>query len=214
LLADDQALVRAGIRSLLERIAEVEVVGEARNGRAALELARKHQPDAVLMDIAMSELNGLEAAARIAKELPSTKVIILSMHANEEYVLQALRAGAAGYLLKDAATVELELALRAVTRGEIYLSPAISKSVIDQYLTSLEFAETLPVNLTPRQRQILQLIAEGKNAKEIAFLLGLSVKTVETHRALMMERLGIYDIPGLVRHAMRIGLVQGERGLS
>lgn len=129
-------------------------------------------------------------------------------------MLQALRAGAAGYLLKDAATVELELALRAVTRGEIYLSPAISKSVIDQYLTSLEFAETPPVNLTPRQRQILQLIAEGKNAKEIAFLLGLSVKTVETHRALMMERLGIYDIPGLVRNAMRIGLVQGERGLS
>ena len=166
------------------------------------------------MDIAMSEMNGLEATVRIVKEYPAVKVIILSMYANEEYVFQALRAGAAGYLIKDSATIELELALRAVTRGETYLCPAISRSVIDLYLARLKGDQTPLETLTPRQREILQLIAEGKNTKTIAFALGLSAKTVETHRALMMERLNIYSIPGLVRYAMRIGLVQGESGLS
>jgi DNA-binding NarL/FixJ family response regulator len=141
-------------------------------------------------------------------------VIILSMHANEEYVLQALRFGVAGYLLKDAAAVELDLAIKAVARGETYLSPAISRNVIDQYLARLKGDRPPAENLTPRQREILQLIAEGRNTKEIAFALGLSVKTVETHRSLMMERLGIRDIAGLVRYAMRIGLVKGERGIS
>jgi DNA-binding NarL/FixJ family response regulator len=214
LLVDDHTLVRAGIRSLLEKIEEVEVVAEAGDGLTALGLIRTHRPGVVLMDIAMSELNGLETTERISKEFPATRVIILSMHANEEYVLQALRSGIAGYLLKDAAAVELELAIKAVVKGETYLSPAISRNVIEQYLARLKGGQTSTENLTPRQREILQLIAEGKNTKEIAFVLGLSTKTVETHRSLMMERLDIRDIAGLVRYAMRIGLVKGERGIS
>jgi DNA-binding NarL/FixJ family response regulator len=212
LLVDDHALVRAGIRSLLEKMPEVEVVAEAGDGRTALELAREHRPDVVLMDLAMSELNGLEATARLKKELPETKVVILSMHTNEEYVVQALRAGAAGYLVKDAAAVELQVGLRTVARGERYLSPSISPEAIAAYEARAANGPT--AHLTPRQREILQLIAEGKNTKEIAYTLGVSVKTVETHRALLMVRLKIFDVPGLVRYAMRIGLVQGERGLQ
>jgi DNA-binding NarL/FixJ family response regulator len=211
LLADDHTLVRAGIRSLLEKMPAVEVVAEAADGRTALELIRKHSPSLVLMDIAMRELNGLQATERIARQFPAVRVIILSMHANEEYVLQALRSGAAGYLLKDAATVELELAIKAVTRGETYLSPAISKSVIEQYLARLKGGETPPANLTLRQREILQLIAEGRNTKEIASMLGISVKTVEAHRSQVMDRLGIHDVAGLVRYAIRTGLVSPER---
>ena len=210
LLADDHTLVRAGIRALLHNVPGVEVVAEASDGRDALSLIRSRAPNVVLMDIAMAGLNGLEAAARVVKEHPGVRVIILSMHANEEYVMQALRAGASGYLLKDAATTELELALQAVARGEIYLSPAISKKVIDSYLARVEPGPGLSAQLTPRQREILQLIAEGKSAKEIAFLLNLSIKTVETHRAQLMERLEIYDVPGLVRYAMRTGLVRPE----
>jgi DNA-binding NarL/FixJ family response regulator len=166
------------------------------------------------MDIAIPELNGLEALARATKEFSAVKVIILSMHANEEYVLQALRAGARGYLLKDAAVAELELALRAVARGETYLSPRISKRVIDSYLERLGNERPLREELTPRQREIVQLIAEGKSTKEIAFLLTVSVKTVEAHRAQLMERLGIHDVAGLVRYAMRVGLVPPEEGLQ
>ena len=213
LLVDDHTLVRAGIRSLLEKMVEVEVVAEAGDGLTALELIRTQGPGLVLMDIAMSELNGLQATERISKEFPAVRVIILSMHANEEYVLQALRSGIAGYLLKDSAAVELELAIKAVVRGETYLSPAISRTMIEQYLARLKGEQAPSENLTPRQREILQLIAEGKNTKEIAFALGLSTKTVETHRSLMMERLDIRDIAGLVRYAMRIGLVKGERGI-
>ena len=217
LLADDHVLVRAVIRSLLEKITGIEVVAEAGDGREALELIEKHLPNVVLMDIAIPELNGLEALARATKEFSGVKVIILSMHANEEYVLQALRAGARGYLLKDAAVAELELALRAVTRGETYLSPRISKRVIDSYLERLGNERLLREELTPRQREIVQLIAEGKSTKEIAFLLTVSVKTVEAHRAQLMERLGIHDVAGLVRYAMRVGLVPPEgqpRGLA
>lgn len=213
LLADDHALVRAGIRTLLEKMAPVRVVAEAGNGRQALELAREHRPQVALMDIAMSEMNGLEATARLAKEMPGVKVVILSMHASEEYVLQALRSGAAGYLLKDAATAELDQAIRTVLRGETYLSPAISKTAIERYLQRVSQPEPPGSELTPRQREILQMIAEGKNMKEIAFTLGLSVKTVETHRALLMHRLNIHDVVRLVRYAMRIGLVQAEPGL-
>ncbi|EEF57190.1 response regulator [Pedosphaera parvula] len=207
LLADDHTLLRAGIRSLLEKMPGVEVVGEAADGREALSLVKALQPGVVLMDIAMSGLNGLEATARIVKEFPSSRVIILSMHANEEYVLQTLRAGAAGYLLKDAATAELELAIQAVSRGDTYLSPAISKRVIEDYLGRINGQKSPMEQLTPRQREILQLIAEGKSTKEMAFLLNLSVKTVETHRTQLMDRLGIHDVPGLVRYAMRMGLI-------
>jgi len=211
LLADDHVLVRAGIRSLLEKLPDTEIVGEAGDGREALSLAQACQPNIVLMDVAMPGLNGLEAVARLQKECPEVKVLVLSMHANEEYVIQALRAGACGYLLKDAATVELELALQAVGRGENYLSPAISRQVIDDYMARVSGQPGALEHLTPRQREILQLIAEGKNTKEIAALLSVSIKTVETHRAQLMDRLDIHDVPGLVRHAIRKGLISLEK---
>jgi DNA-binding NarL/FixJ family response regulator len=183
-----------------------------------LRLINTYQPDVVLMDIAMAGLNGLEATARVTKEFPPVRVIILSMHSNEEYVAQALRAGAAGYLLKDAVAAELELAVTAVARGETYLSPAVSKHVIADYLRRAGGGETsggseLPPSdpLTPRQREILQLIAEGRSTKEIASTLHLSVKTVETHRTQLMARLDIHEVAGLVRYAIRIGLVTPDK---
>jgi len=206
LLADDHSLVRAGIRSLLGAMADVQVVAEAASGEEALELAARQQPDVVLMDIAMKGITGLEAAARMRETQPAVRVVILSMHSGEEYVLQALRAGAAGYLLKDAATGELELALRSVMRGESWLSPAVSRQVVEGYVQR-SGAEAAPDVLTARQREVLRLVASGKSTKEIAFFLNLSVKTVETHRAQIMERLGIRDVPGLVRYALRTGLV-------
>jgi DNA-binding NarL/FixJ family response regulator len=211
LLADDHALVRAGIRVLLEKIPNVEVVGEAGTGREALELVRSKLPNIVLMDIAMTELGGLEALPRIAKDFPSVKVIILSAHANEEYVIRALREGASGYMLKDSATTELELAINSVTQGKIYLSPSISRTVIDDYLQRVSGAVSPLEQLTSRQREIVQLIAEGKNTKEIAAELDISIKTVESHRLQLMDRLDIHDIPGLVRYAIRSGLVSAER---
>jgi DNA-binding NarL/FixJ family response regulator len=206
LLADDHALVRAGIRSLLNAMNEVEVVAEASSGEEAIELAASSRPDVVLMDIAMKGITGLEAAARMRSRNPEVRVVILSMHSGEEYVLQALRAGAAGYLLKDAATGELELALRSVMRGESWLSPAVSRQVVEGYVQRAG-GEQAPEVLTARQREVLRLVAGGKSTKEIAFLLNLSVKTVETHRAQIMERLGIRDVAGLVRYALRTGLV-------
>jgi DNA-binding NarL/FixJ family response regulator len=210
LLADDHSLVRAGIRSLLEKISGIEVVGEASNGREAIELTRREFPDLVLMDIAMRDLGGLEALPRITKSFPAVKVVILSAHANEEYVIRALRSGAAGYLLKDAATMELELAINAVAQGKTYLSPSISRTVIDSYLERVGSSSSPVEQLTPRQREILQLIAEGKNTKEIAGTLEISVKTVEAHRLQLMARLDIHDVPGLVRYAIRSGLVSSD----
>jgi DNA-binding NarL/FixJ family response regulator len=212
LLADDHTLVRAGIRALLETFPDVMVVAETGDGREAVELAGAKGANIVLMDIAMPGLTGLEAAARIVKEHPQIRVVILSMHANEEYIRQALRAGASGYLLKDAATTELELALRAVARGQTYLSPAVSRRVVEDYLAQAPERADAPAQvLTARQREILQLIAEGKSTKQIAALLGVSVKTVETHRADLMQRLDIHDLAGLVRYAIREGLAQPER---
>jgi DNA-binding NarL/FixJ family response regulator len=212
LLADDHSLVRAGIRSLLGAMAEVEVIAEAASGEEALELAAREKPDVVLMDIAMKGITGLEAAARLRERHPAIRVVILSMHSGEEYVLQALRAGAAGYLLKDAATGELELALRSVMRGESWLSPAVSRQVVEGYVQRVGAGDGAGDDpLTPRQREVLKRVAEGRSTKEIAFDLGLSVKTVETHRAQIMERLGIRDVAGLVRYAMRSGLVPPER---
>jgi len=176
-LADDHALVRAGMRSLLGGMAQVEVVGEAASGEEALVLAEREQPDVVLMDIAMKGMTGLEAAARIREQNPGVRVVILSMHAGEEYVLQALRAGAIGYLLKDAATGELELALRSVMRGESWFSPAVSRQVVEGYVQRVGGEATADV-LTARQREVLKLVAGGKSTKEIAFDLNLSVKTV------------------------------------
>jgi len=216
-LADDHTLMRAGIRALLESMAGIHVMAEASDGREALELIRQHQPDVVVMDITMPGLNGLEATLRVVQECPRVGVLILSMHANEEYVMQALRAGATGYLLKNVVTAELEFALRAVARGESYLSPAISKQVIAAYLRRVRGPEERPRGaaspyqlLTPRQREILQLITEGHTTKEIAQRLQLSVKTVETHRTQLMQRLDLHDIAGLVRYAIRLGLLSPD----
>jgi len=211
LLADDHVLVRAGIRALLEKIPDVEVIAEGSTGREALELVRSKLPNVVLMDIAMTELGGLEALPRITRDFPSVKVIILSAHANEEYVIRALREGASGYMLKDSATTELELAINSVIQGKIYLSPSISRTVIDDYLQRVGGPVSPLEQLTPRQREILQLVAEGKNNKEVAYDLGISVKTVESHRLQLMERLNIHDVPGLVRYAVRSGLVSAEQ---
>lgn len=209
-MCEDHTLVRAGISSLLQSFPGVEVAGEASDGREGLALVRREEPDIVLMDIAMPGLNGLEATARIKKKPGPPKVIILSMYSNEEYVLQALRAGASGYLLKEAATSELQDALEAVARGETYLSPSISKSVIDDYLGRVESAKDPLDKLTPRQREILQLMVEGNSTRKMAEILHVSAKTVETHRAQLQERLGIYDVPGLVRFAIRVGLISPD----
>ena len=211
LLADDHTLVRAGICSLIKNMEGTEVIAEAGDGREALRLVRTHRPDVVLMDVAMPGLNGLEATARIAKKFPHVRVIILSMHINEEYVLQALRAGAAGYLVKGADAAELEIAIRAVARGETYLSPTVSKHVVTDYIQRISGETTSLELLTPRQREVLQLIAEGYSTKKIARTLKISVKTVETHRMQLMERLDIHDIAGLVRYAIRVGLVKPDQ---
>lgn len=214
LLVDDHILVRAGIRALLQSLDGIQVLAEADDGREALRLVELHQPDVVLMDIAMSGLNGLEATMHINRDYPQTRVIILSMHANEEYVLQSLRAGAAGYLLKDAGTAELEIAIKAVAGGETYLSPPVSKHVISDYMRRISGNETESQStldrLTLRQREILQLIAEGQTTQEIARLLNIGVKTVETHRMQLMDRLDIHDVAGLVRYAIRVGLISAD----
>jgi DNA-binding NarL/FixJ family response regulator len=210
LLADDHTLVRAGVRALLEELPAVTVVAEAADGHEALAQAKAHQPHVVFMDVAMSGLNGLETTSRLVKESPDVRVIMLSMHANEEYIWQSLRAGASGYLLKSASTAELELAVQAVRRGETYLDPAIARRVISGYVTGAAQQKSPLEQLSPRQREILQLIAEGRTTKEIAFLLNVSAKTVETHRSQLMERLDIHDVAGLVRYAIRQGLVSVE----
>jgi DNA-binding NarL/FixJ family response regulator len=211
LLADDHTLVRAGFRSLLEHLPGLKVIAEAGDGREALRFIEAERPDVVFMDIAMPGMNGLEAAARVAREFPNVRVIILSMNAAEEYVLQALRCGAAGYLLKNADTAELDLALKAVMRGETYLSPAVSKHVVADYVRRVGSEASPLERLTPRQREVLQLIAEGNTTKEIARKLNVSVKTVETHRAQLMDQLDIHDVAGLVRYAIRVGLVAADQ---
>ena len=210
MLADDQQLVRAGFRALLKKIPAIEVVAEAADGREALELFKKHRPDVVLIDIAMPKLNGLEAIARITKDFPQARVVVLSAYANREYVMQAIQAGAHGYLTKEDAVSELKAAIKGVSAGELYLSPYISRYVTHRDLEKVGVRYDPLAKLTTRQREILQLIAEGNNTKEIAFLLKVSVKTVEAHRAQLMQRLGINDIPSLVRQAMRSGLVAPE----
>jgi DNA-binding NarL/FixJ family response regulator len=206
LIADDHLLVRAGIRALLEQQPDMEVVAEASNGREAVEFVRKHLPAIVLMDIAMPELNGLEAIRQLTKEFPTVHSIVLSMYSDEEHVWLALQAGAAGYLVKGGALAELELAIRSVARGQTYLSPGVSRPVIREYLQRT--SDGAGESLTPRQREILQLIGEGKPTKQIALLLKLSVKTVESHRAHLMKRLDAKDIATLVRHALRLGLIK------
>lgn len=212
LLADDHTLVRSGVKSLLSAMDAVEVVAEASDGLEAVKLAASERPDVVLMDIAMRGLNGLEAAARIGQQDPAIKVIILSMHDSAEYVDQALRSGVAGYVLKDAAPLELDFALQAVMRGETYLSPRVSSQVVQSLVdrSPAVSAESGLALLSPRQTEILKSIASGRTTKQIAFDLGVSIKTVETHRGQIMERLDIHDLAGLVRFAVRVGLVSAE----
>jgi len=211
LLADDHTLVRAGIRALLEKLPGVEVSGEAGDGREVLDLIQAQPPDVVLMDISMPGLNGLQALARITRDFPQVRVIILSMHPNDEYVLEALKSGALGYLLKRAATAELPVALRTVVGGQVYLSGEIASQFLKKFPLQHIARSTSPLEqLTSRQREILQLLAECQTTKAIAPILKLSEKTVEYHRAKLMARLNIFDIPGLVRFALRTGLVAQE----
>jgi len=210
LLADDHALVRAGIRALLETLPGVEVVGETGDGLEAVEHVRHDPPDAILLDITLPGLNGLEAAARIAKLDVPTRVLMLSMHASAEYAARALAAGAAGYLNKDSAFDELATALEEIFAGRRYLCRAIDPEQVQQFERRAGTGESELDALTPRQRQILQLVVEGLGTRQIAERLFLSVKTVESHRIQLMQRLGIFDVPGLVRFAIRNGLVPPE----
>jgi len=213
LLADDHQLVRAGIRALLDAMEGVAVVAEATNGREAVALAQAHRPDLVVMDISMDELNGIDATAQIHASLPATRVVILSMHTTEDFVRRALKAGAAGYIVKDSAPLELRMAIDAALKDEVYVSPRVSRHLFSAVSGKpRELSESSLDDLTPRQREILQLIAEGNSTKEIAFSLTLSVKTVETHRAAVMDRLGIRDVPGLVLYAVRHKLISADRG--
>ena len=208
LLADDHTLVRAGIRALLEKIPGVEVVGEASDGREVLDLIKTHQPDVVLLDISMPGLNGLQALTRINRDFPHVRVVILSMHHNDEYVLQALKSGVFGYLLKRAATAELAAAVKAVVDGEIYLSREIANQFRKKFpLQQIAHSSGPLERLTWRQREILQLLAEGQTTKAIAQVLKISDKTVEYHRSHLMARLNIFDISGLVHFALRNKLI-------
>ena len=210
-LADDHTLVRAGIRALLETMEGVSVLAEAADGRAAVDAARTHQPDVIILDVGMAQMDGLQAAAAIKREWPQVKIIMLSMHSTADIVGQALGCGASAYLVKDAATAELELALRAVSRGEVYLSPAVSRQMVAGFMPGGEAKQEEKNPLTARQHEILQLIGAGKNTKEIARALDLSVKTVEAHRSQIMERLGARDIANLVLEAIRRGLISVKK---
>jgi DNA-binding NarL/FixJ family response regulator len=208
LLADDHELVRNGIRALLEKLSGVEVTGEASNGEDAIRLVEKSEPHIVLTDIAMPRLNGLEVTRHLAKAFPNVRVVILSMYSDEEHLYMALRAGAAGYLVKGAAREELELAIRAVARGDAYISPALSKHLIMNCDQAGDGGLAPLKRLSSRQTEVLRLIAKGKTTKQIALDLNISVKTVESHRTQLMDRLEIHDIPGLVRFAIKVGLVE------
>jgi DNA-binding NarL/FixJ family response regulator len=210
LLADDHTILRAGLRALLGNLPALEIVGEASSGEEALVLIEALRPDVLLCDISMPGQSGLEVAERVARDFPATRTIILSMHSEKQYAVRALQAGAVGYLLKDAGIAELELALRATTSGGLYLSPAISKHIVSDY-TQMHSVRTEDADpLTSRQREVLKLIAEGLTTKAIARRLDISPKTADTHRTQLMERLGIHDIAGLVRYAIKVGLVQTD----
>ena len=205
-LADDHKLFRAGIRALLQTLGEVEIVGEAADGREALRLIAAHHPDIVLMDIMMPNLNGLDAALRIGRAFRGTRVVVLSMSADEESVLKTLRAGAVGYVVKTADPAELELAIRAAARGERFLSSAVSQHVVAACLRRIDPERTPLERLTLRQREVLQLIAEGHTTTKIASKLDISVKTAEAYRGELMKALEIHDIASLTRYAIRTGL--------
>lgn len=209
LIADDHKLMRSGLRLLIEQRSDFSVVGEASDGREAVSLATSLRPDVVVMDISMPSLNGIEAAQQITQHQPETGVIILSMHPDESYVLRALKAGAKGYLLKDSAESDLILAVRAIAGGKSFFSPAVSRVLLDDYVRKLKRsgAEDAYDLLTAREREILQLVAEGKSNKDVANLLNLSVYTVETHRSNIMQKLRLKGVPELTLYAVRKGLI-------
>ena len=211
LLVDDHTLVRAGIRALVETIEGTQIVAEAANGLEAIALAREHRPDLVIMDISMTVLNGIEATEAIVVAAPGAKVLILSMHADEQFVQRAMKAGASGYVVKDSVPMELRLAIEALMRGEVYLSSRVSRHVVSALTKRGGEGKSSLEALTLRQRQVLQMIAEGKSTREIANALAVSVKTIETHRSALMERLGIFDVAGLVMFAARNNLVSLDR---
>jgi two-component system response regulator NreC len=208
LLAEDHTIVRQGIAAVLGTESDMEVVGEASNGLEAIELAKKLVPHVVLMDIGMRHLNGLEATREIKKLFPSMKILVLTMYDNEEWIFQILKAGASGYLIKDSAMTDLTSALRAVHQGDSYLSPSISKMVIEEYIRKAEMGEKRGTEdlLSGREREILQLIAEGNSIPQISNLLCISKKTVEAHKTHIMEKLNIHDKVGLIKCALRMGL--------
>ncbi len=209
LIVDDHTIVRQGLRSLLEREPDIEVVGEAEDGRSAVRQSGKLLPDLVLMDVAMPLLNGLEAARQIRRLCPKVKVLILSMHENEEYIRQSLAAGAMGYILKDAGVNELLTAIRAVYRGEAVLSPAVTRLVIEDYLRWGDIpAEDLTDGLSPREVEVLQLIAEGYTNKQITEILSISIKTVQAHRARILSKLDLHDRSDLVKYAIRKKIIE------
>jgi len=209
LLADDHTIVRQGVRLCLEAMGDIEVVAEAEDGQVAVSLATQLRPDVAVVDLTMPRLNGVEAIRQIKRDVPSVEVVVLSVHDSEAYVVQALRAGAAGYVLKRNAATELAAAIRAAHDGQAYLHPSIARRVIDDYLSRIHAAEdSEPYDrLTPREREVLQLAAEGHTTRAIAGLLCLSTKTVEHHRASLMTKLGLHGQTELVKYAIRAGLV-------
>jgi two-component system response regulator NreC len=210
LLADDHKLIRAGLRLLIVQEAGFAVVGEADDGMQAVALARSLKPDIAVLDIGMPNLNGIEAARQIRETVPDAQVVILSMHSDETYLLRALKAGAKGYLLKDLAEMDLARAIRAVAEGKSFFSPAVSRVLLEDYLRKLQRTggEDVYDLLSPREREVLQLVAEGKESKEIANLLNLSVYTVHTHRSNLMDKLNLHGVPELVLFAVRKGIIR------
>jgi DNA-binding NarL/FixJ family response regulator len=204
LLADDHALIRQGLKALLEKQG-IQVVTEASDGQEAVRLAEKTQPEVAILDITMPVLNGVDAARELLRSLPRTKVILLTQHEEDQYVTEALKAGAKGYVLKSQAAEDLMHAIREVCKGSVYLSPSISRAVVDAYLSKTYVS---PDPLSARERQVLQLVGEGKSTKDIALQLGISVKTAESHRARLMRKLDIHETATLVRYAIRRGLIQ------
>jgi two-component system response regulator NreC len=210
LIAEDHTIVRQGLSALLKAEPDIEVVGEAADGAEAIEIAKKLIPDVVLMDVAMRNLNGLDATRRIKKLFPAMKVLVLTMYDNEECIFQILKAGASGYLIKDSAMTDLVSALRVIHQGDSYLSPSISRKLIDEYIRKAEMGEKKCLDdlLSFREREILQLISEGRSIPQIASLLSVSKKTVEAHKTHIMEKLNIHDKVGLIKYAIRMGLTK------